>query len=59
VGRWEGEAGEGQHQQCPGVQGAIEKVFEELPVAHCRNYLAGMQKRLSLVKQKGGRPIGR
>lgn len=38
---------------------AIEKVFRELPVAHCHNYVQGMQNRLSLVKKEGGGPIGR
>jgi len=40
-------------------KGAIEKAFKELPVQHCQNYVAGMQKRLSLVLEKDGRAIGR
>ena len=40
-------------------KGAIEKAFKELPVQHCQNYIAGMQKRLSLVLEKDGRAIGR
>ena len=39
-------------------RGAIEKVFRELPLEHCQNYVAGMQKRLSLVHEKDGRAIG-
>ena len=30
-------------------RGAIEQVFRELPTEHCQNYVAGMQKRLTLV----------
>lgn len=37
----------------------IEKVFQELPLEHCQNYVAGMQKRLALVLEKGGGAIGR
>jgi transposase len=40
-------------------RGAIEKVFRELPIEHCQNYVAGMQKRLSLVHERDGRAIGR
>ncbi len=38
---------------------AIASVFRELPLEHCQNYVAGMQRRLTLVKEKDGRAIGR
>lgn len=38
---------------------AISKVFEDLPVAHCRNYVNGMQKRLDSVRMLKGGPIGK
>ena len=37
----------------------IEKVLKELPLEHCQNYVAGMQRRLSLVLQEGGGKIGK
>lgn len=37
----------------------IEKVFKELPLEHCHNYVAGMQRRLSLVLQEEGGKIGK
>ena len=40
-------------------RGAIERIFKELPLEHCQNYVAGMQKRLLLVQEKDGRAIGR
>lgn len=38
---------------------AIASVFRELPLEHCQKYVAGMQKRLSLVHEMEGRAIGR
>ena len=38
---------------------AIAKVFEELPLDHCKKYVAGMQGRLVKLREEGGGPIGR
>ena len=38
---------------------AIASAFRELPQEHCHNYVAGMQKRLSLVQEREGKAIGR
>ena len=38
---------------------AIASAFRELPLEHCHNYVAGMQKRLSLVQGREGKAIGR
>jgi len=38
---------------------AITKVFQDLPLAHCKNYVGGMQERLASVKRLKGGPIGK
>jgi len=38
---------------------AIASAFRELPLEHCHNYVAGMQKRLSLVQEGEGKATGR
>ena len=46
-------------QSAQDLRKAIIKVFDELPVAHCKNYVNGMQKRLASVKKLKGGPIGK